>query len=161
MSQRLLSALIVIGSAVTCFALEPPATKAKIESAGWLAGTWETNEPGQMVTEHWMTPAGGTMLGMSRTVARNRTMEHEFLRLREEEDGGLSYVATPSRQPEATFRLTKATPTELTFENPAHDFPQRIHYKLKNATNLLAAVEGTKNGKTSRVEFNYTRTNPR
>jgi hypothetical protein len=98
---------------------------------------------------------------MSRTVARNRTVEHEFLLLREDEDGGLSYVAKPSRQPEATFRLTKATPVELVFENPAHDFPQRIIYMLKNSTNLVAAIEGTKKGKTRRIEFTYTRTNPR
>ena len=160
MSQRWLSALIVIGCAVTCFAPEPPA-KAKIESAGWLAGTWESNESGRSVTEHWMPPAGGTMLGLSRTIARGRTVEHEFLVLRQDEDGGLSYVAQPSRQAEATFKLTKATTTELVFENPEHDFPQRIHYTLKNATNLVAIVEGTKNGKTRRVEFNYTRTNPR
>jgi len=138
MSQRLLTALIVIGCAVSCFAPEPLAAKAKIESAAWLTGTWELNESGRAVTEHWMPPAGGTMLGMSRTVARGRTVEHEFILLREDEDGGLSYVAKPS-----------------------HDFPQRILYTLKNSTNLQAAVEGTKNGKTRRLEFNYTRTPPR
>ena len=141
-----------------CFAPEPAAAKAKIEQAGWLAGTWQLNESGRAMAEHWMSPAGGTMLGMSRTVARGRTVEHEFILLREDNDGGLTYVAKPSRQPEASFKLTRATASELVFENPAHDFPQKIHYTLRNSTNLVAAIEGTKDGKTRRIEFNYTKT---
>jgi len=152
--------LMVIGSRALCFAPEP-AAKAKIESAGWLAGTWESTASGRTVTEHWMAHAAGTMLGMSRTVAQGRTVEHEFILLREDEDGGLSFIAKPSRQPEATFKLTKATSVELVFENPAHDFPQRILYTLTNPTNLVAAIEGTKNGKARRVEFKYSRTSPR
>ena len=44
---------------------------------------------------------------------------------------------------------------EAVFENPQHDFPQRISYELKGDGTLLAAIEGTKNGKTRRVEFPY------
>ncbi len=153
--------MMLLGFAANSFAPEPAAAKAKIEQAAWLAGTWQLDEAGRTVTEHWMSPAGGTMLGMSRTIARSRTVEHEFILLREDDDGALSYVAKPSRQPEASFKLTKATSSELVFENPAHDFPQKILYTLRNKTNLVAAVEGTKNGKTRRIEFNYTKTSPR
>jgi hypothetical protein len=43
------------------------------------------------------------------------------------------------------------------FENPQHDFPQRISYTLKGDGKLTAAIAGSKNGKTRRVEFNYQR----
>jgi len=158
MLHGLISLLILLCLAANCFAPEPK--KAKIAQAGWLAGTWQLDESGRTITEHWMSPAGGTMLGMSRTIAGSRTVEHEFILLREDNDGGLSYVAKPSRQPEAAFKLTNATASELVFENTAHDFPQRILYTLKNATNLVAAIEGTKNGKSRRLEFNYIRTKP-
>ena len=157
MSQRCLTLALALLATTTCFAPDAPIAKAKVDSLDWLAGTWEMQASGRTVTEQWMPPAGGTMPGMSRTVAGGRTVEYEFLLLRDDADGGLSYVAKPSRQPEATFKLTKATNTELVFDNPAHDFPQRILYTLQSATNLVAAIEGTKNGKARRVEFNYTR----
>ena len=45
----------------------------------------------------------------------------------------------------------------LVFENPKHDFPQRIGYQRKGNA-LLAWIEGTQNGKVRRVEFPYLRT---
>ena len=97
------------------------------------------------------------MLGMSRTVARGKTVEYEFILLREEADGTINYVAKPSGQAEAAFKLVRASATEILFENPQHDFPQRIIYTLKEGGKLTATIEGTKNGKTRRVEFNYQR----
>lgn len=157
MSQRCLTLALSLLATTTCFAPDAPVAKARVDSLGWLAGTWETQSSSRNVTEHWMPPAGGTMLGLSRTVAGGRTVEYEFLLLREDADGGLSYIAKPSRQAEAAFKLIKVTGTELVFENPTHDFPRRILYTLKSATNLVAAIEGTKNGQSRRIEFNYTR----
>jgi hypothetical protein len=42
------------------------------------------------------------------------------------------------------------------FENPAHDFPQRVGYK-RDGDSLLAWIEGAVNGKSRRVEFPYRR----
>ncbi|MBI5768237.1 MAG: hypothetical protein HZA93_10610 [Verrucomicrobia bacterium] len=137
---------------------EDGAAKPGVTALGWLAGTWGFERNGRTVTEQWMAPAGGTMLGMSRTVANGKTVEYEFLLLRADASGDLHYVARPSRQPEASFKLVKLTEREVVFENPAHDFPQRILYTLKEDGTLLAAIEGTKDGKTRRVEFPYRRT---
>ena len=49
-------------------------------------------------------------------------------------------------QAEAAFKLIRASATEVVFENPQHDFPQRISYALKDGGKLTAAIEGTKNG---------------
>ncbi len=131
-----------------------------VKSLGWLAGAWTLERNGRTVLEEWMPPAGGTMLGMSRTVAGARTVEYEFLILREDAAGDILYVAKPSRQPEASFKLVKAGEREVVFENPAHDFPQRISYTLKPDGTLLAAIEGTRNGQARRVEFPYRRVQP-
>ena len=49
---------------------------------GWLAGTWCSNAKGQRIEEVWLAPAGGLMLGMSRTVAANSSgLQFEFLRV--------------------------------------------------------------------------------
>lgn len=131
------------------------AAKPAVAELAWLAGTWSFERNGRVVTERWTAPAGGMMLGTSQTVAGGRTLDYEFVVLRTDKEGRVVYVAKPSRQPEATFTLVKLTEREVVFENPAHDFPQRISYALKADGTLLAAIEGTKDGKTRRVEFPY------
>jgi hypothetical protein len=49
----------------------------------WMAGCWSMTRGDAIVEEHWMNPAGGTMLGMSRTVRRGTTTEYEFLQIRD------------------------------------------------------------------------------
>lgn len=144
---------------------KPAATATKAESAAaakptvadlaWLAGTWSFERNRRVVTERWTAPAGGMMLATSQTVAGERTLEYEFVALCTDNEGRVAYVAKPSRQPEATFTLVKLAEREVVFENLAHDFPQRISYTLKPDGTLLAAIEGTRDGKTRRVEFPY------
>ena len=93
------------------------------------------------------------MMGVSRTVAGTRTTEWEFLMIREG-SGGLEYVAKPSGQAEATFTASRASAGEVIFENPAHDFPKKIHYK-RDGDALTAAIEGPMNGQSRRIEFAY------
>ena len=99
-----------------------------------------------------MAPRGDGMLGMSRTVAKGRIVEHEFLQIRVQE-GRLVYIAQPSRQPEATFTAKSAGAREVIFENLAHDFPQRIIYRLQSDGNLAARIEGTEKGQARGVDF--------
>lgn len=133
---------------------EEPA-KPTVAMFSWLAGTWSFERNGRGVTEHWMPAAGGVMLGTSQTVAAGKTIEYEFLLLRTDAAGDVCYVAKPSGQAETTFKLVKSGPREAVFENPAHDFPQRIRYTLKDDGTLLAAIEGERNGQVRRVEFPY------
>lgn len=125
-----------------------------LEQAAWLAGCWqlEGSEPGSV--EQWMAPAGGAMLGMARTVKNARLSAYEFLQIRERAGGQLVYVAKPSGQAETEFPLLRAAAGELLFENPAHDFPQRIGYKRQLDGRLLARIEGRRaNGETRGVDF--------
>ncbi len=129
------------------------AEDAQLERLGWLAGCWasEKGEPGSV--EHWLPLAGGTMLGIGRTVKNGRTVEHEFLQIRLNAEGKVVYVALPSRQKEATFVATSIGDRAVTFENPEHDFPQRILYKAVGEAGLAARIEGTRNGATRGIDF--------
>jgi Domain of unknown function (DUF6265) len=145
-------ALLVLGLASVVRVASAP-----VDQLAWLAGTWSFERNGRTVTEHWLAPAGGTMLGVSRTIAGGRTIEYEFIVLRADESGQISYLAKPSGQPEAVFKLVRTSATDVVFENLAHDFPQRISYALQPDGSLLAAIEGTHNGQARRVEFPYRR----
>jgi hypothetical protein len=134
-------------------AVEAQTPVPSVKDVAWIAGCWELDRNGRHVMESWLPPEGGTMMGVSRTVAGTRTIEWEFLIIREGR-GGLEYVAKPSGQPEATFTATGASAREVLFENPAHDFPKKIHY-TRDGDSLTAAIEGPMNGQSRRIEFAY------
>ena len=43
------------------------------------------------------------------------------------------------------------------FENPQHDFPQRVGYRSSGPDTMLAWIEGTAKGKSRKLEFPYRR----
>lgn len=129
----------------------------EIEKIAWLAGCWksENAEPGS--GEHWMPLAGGTMFGMSRTVRQGKTVEFEFVELRYLPDGKLAYIAHPSGQQTTAFPLLRISDSEVVFENPEHDFPQRIAYAREGESKLRARIEGVRNGALRVIEFPLSR----
>lgn len=129
---------------------------AEIDRLGWLSGCWTRALANGVIEEHWMTPRGGSMLGMSRTVAADKTVEYEFLRIAVV-DGTLAYVARPSGQSEAAFPLKSIEDNAVVFENPVHDFPQRIIYRRSDDASLTARIEGTVNGEARGRDFPYRR----
>jgi hypothetical protein len=142
----------------TLVAQETAVIAPSLGRLGWLAGEWRMERAGRVVDEHWMAPVGGVMLGMSRTVAKGKVVEHEFIQIREGPGGELFFVALPSRQKESTFKALSQTDTEIVFENKEHDFPQTIGYRLNPDGTVLAWIEGPRaDGTTRRVEFAYKR----
>ncbi len=114
-----------------------------IADVSWIAGDWQTAPGGRrQIEEHWTKVAGGSMMGVSRTVAGDKTVEFEYLRIEQRADG-VYYVAHPkARCPGTDFKLTKASATEAVFENPQHDFPKRIIYRKTGEDGLTASIDG-------------------
>lgn len=133
---------------------QPP--PAGIGALQWLSGCWTLTSSSGVVEEHWMQPSGGTMFGMSRTVREGKTTEFEFLQIREDA-GRLVYDARPSGQAAASFPLLKVSGNEIVFEDPAHDFPQRIIYRRNGDGSVTARIEGTRNGQVRGIDFPYQR----
>src|SRR5262245_27076725 len=100
-------------------------TAPNIDQLAWISGCWEGREPARVYTEHWMKPDGGLMMGMSRTVVGGKATEFEFLQIRRQ-GADIFYVAKPSGQAEGSFKLIRQSERDVVFENPTHDFPQRI-----------------------------------
>lgn len=125
---------------------------------GWLAGCWRAAGAEAGSVEQWMAPAGGTMLGMSRTVKGGKTVAHEFLQIRESAPGKLAFIAMPSGQPAASFGVLELSAHHVVFENPAHDFPQRVIYRRDGDAILNARIEGMIKGKSKTIDFPMRRT---
>jgi len=142
-------------------ALAAPAAHAQratpaAEQLGWLAGCWEARSGPRVVEEQWMRPRGGSLLGMSRTVAADSTVGHELMRI-VERGGGLVFEAHPSGQAPAEFAASEVGDERVVFANPAHDFPRRIVYRRVGTDSLVARVEGERNGAARGSDFRYAR----
>ncbi|MBI1766553.1 MAG: hypothetical protein HYR56_34530 [Acidobacteria bacterium] len=133
--------------------------KPTVQALGWISGCWENTRGKRYNEEHWMKAAGNTMLGMSRTLNDGNIREFEFLRIHEgqgADQGNIYYTSKPSGQPEASFKLVSWKESEAIFENPAHDFPQRIIYR-RTGDAMQARIEGKMNGQERGVDFPFTR----
>jgi hypothetical protein len=147
----------VILNAILAGALSFSASAAELDQLIWLSGCWGSGGDNQRTTEHWMKPSGTTMLGMSHTVAGGKTRDFEFMRIVQEENGDIYFVAMPSGQKETRFKLINAHGTEAIFENPAHDFPQRVIYR-RDGDSLRGRIEGVSKGQAKAVDFPLKRT---
>jgi hypothetical protein len=132
-----------------------PAQTLKIEDLAWLSGAWETLPGRAQIDEQWTRVAGGTLLGVSRTVVANKTVFYEYLRI-ETRGTDIYYVAHPKgRQPGTDFKLVHLKGQAATFENLAHDFPKRILYRKNSDGTLTARIEGDGTEKEKPQEFQY------
>lgn len=146
----------MLSSLLLLLGLFAAVTQARpIDRAAFMQGCWQRRATGRVIEEQWMKPRGGNMLGMSRTVRGDSLMEYEFLRLFERGEK-LVYAAQPSGQPPAEFTAVTSEEGVLVFEDPAHDFPQRISYRAAGDS-LFARIEGQLNGRERNIDFRYAR----
>lgn len=136
--------------------LVSPALAADVDQLEWFSGCFTYSSPNATIEESWSKPAGGILLGYSRTIRGGKVVEYEFVRIAPGPDSRLTYFAHPSGQAPAAFALRSSTPTEVVFENLEHDFPQRIIYR-KSSEGLFARIEGTRNGQSRGRDIPMTR----
>ena len=140
-----------------CISLLPPALAAAqpaptLATLSWLAGCWqsELDEPGS--GEQWMPPAGGSMLGMARTVKAGRMVQFEFMQLRETATG-VSLLAQPGGRQTSVFMAKDVSADAAVFERQAADFPQRVEYRLRADGGLAVRIAGDAGGQPRAVDF--------
>ena len=103
-----------------------------------------------------MAPRGGSMIGVGRTVRDNTLRDYELVLLTEK-DGRLAYEAHPAGQAANTFMSSLVADTAVIFEDPKHDFPQRVGYVRRGPDSLVAWIDGVASGASRRAEFPYRR----
>ena len=140
-------------------AAAPPRQSARARPAqgiaqlSWLAGCWH----GEGGEECWLAPRGGTMIAINRGPDRaDRPPSFELLRVVESGDGLVLLAQPGGRSPATPFRATEVGDARVVFENPEHDFPQRITYRLDGDT-LRARVEARRFGEWQGFEQTWSR----
>lgn len=126
------------------FALPLAAEEDPLAALAWIAGTWEGKSGNVRTEEHWTRPAGGLILGVHRDLFDSGRYFFEYLRI-EKRGSDIFYIAMPNGENKTEFRLTELDDHRVVFENPEHDFPQKIVY-VREGDTLTATIEGFANG---------------
>ena len=118
-------------------------TEQQLEKLAWLEGKWErqNTRQGRTAFELW-TKNSDRFVGKGITMSGTDTVFVERLSIKKK-DGELYYVAEVSQNAEPTyFKITQFTKAGFICENPDHDFPKKIEYKLESDGTMKAIISG-------------------
>jgi hypothetical protein len=127
----------------------------KIKKMEWLVGNWEQKLPDGIITETWTKDNDSTFSGKSFFIKEKDTIHLENIVLTQKKDE-LLYIPTVNGQNNdepVTFKLTSEAANAFTFENPTHDYPQKITYKKVATDRLVATISGIQQGKQSQESY--------
>jgi hypothetical protein len=135
----------LFGAALALLLTAQSAPRANVSDLSWMSGRWVATTNGRWTEEHWSAPRAGTMMGYSWSGEGETIREYEYLRLQAGEDDEIVYLAQPNGGAGTGFYLARSQRMSATFENPTHDFPQRIRYARDGDTMVatISAMDGS------------------
>ncbi len=123
-----------------------------------LVGTWKMKTKRGAVCEEWKRVNKNYLQSKGYMIRGKDTILSEKIALTNTKEGIFytSIVEDQNNKQAIAFKMTGSENNEFIFENPQHDFPKRIVYKLITADSLHAYIDdGTETGK--RQDFYYKR----
>lgn len=131
-----------------------------LEQLDWIIGKWKRESRRGEVYETWQRLSDSTVEGDSWIVSSSdgKKVPLESLLL-VEMAGDVFYIPkVAENEYPVPFRLTSMEPGRVVFENPTHDFPQKIIYQRTGDDELKVTIEGPGDGEEARqVDFNFRR----
>ena len=131
-------------------ALSAPAAASETGAPEWLKGYWLSCDDGAQTAEAWIGDGSGTLVGVNQSPG-----SFEYMRVAKGANG-FSFFGSPQGAPAVEFPAVERTASSATFENPAHDFPQRVRYERRGDV-LTGRIEGTIGGETQSMEWRFER----
>lgn len=155
--KKFLLTLIIsnVSSACVCYAQHTGTSHAQLKKAAWLLGDWQNKTPRGITVESWKKLNDSTYLAKSYQLRGLDTVSSEHVQL-EEHHGNLYYIPTVKNQNDGKpviFKMTASSADSFIFENPEHDFPQKITYNRISKDSVAAEISGTYKGKQRAIKF--------
>lgn len=129
--------------------------KAGLNKLDWFIGSWTGVTSESIFTEKWEKVNDTLFTGQSYFIKGSDTLSSETISL-QQHDTSVFYVPLVEGQNDNKpifFKLTFSDGTNAVFENPEHDFPQKIVYQLKENDSLIATISGNNNGIIRSIRF--------
>jgi hypothetical protein len=120
-------------------------------------GTWKMKTAVGYSCEKWIKVNNNELRSIAFDLKGKDTTMLERVRL-VNKAGVISYNVTGAKSGDKnSFKLTSAKNNQFIFEDPKHDFPQRVVYHFVKPNYLHAWIDGTYKGKPEKYDFWYTR----
>lgn len=114
-----------------------------LSAISFMSGCWTGASPnGATIEEHYSAASENLLIGMTRYVRSGRVVDFEFTTV-ERTDSTFVMTPRPKGVKSDSFPLKDVSNGRATWENLAHDFPQRIIYRRGTDGSLIARIEGT------------------
>lgn len=127
-----------------------------LEKMNWLLGNWENEMPEGVLTETWTKENDSTFSGTTYFIINKKDTVHSEAIILTQLNDKLVYRPTVKGQNNdepVDFKLSSESENTFSFENPKHDYPQKITYKKVNENNLLTTISGKQQGKDSSESY--------
>ncbi len=120
---------------------------------GFLSGKWKVENSN--LIEKWKLDGEDVMTGKAYSISAQDTILHELIQLIFDQNNiwYKAQVIGQNNNQSILFKLVKCQPNLFVFENPEHDYPQRIGYRRVGSDKMLVWIEGSKNGKHKKSEW--------
>ncbi len=149
MKRNICTIALLAGILFAACAKKAEKQPGQIEKAAWLIGSWENKSEFGTMSENWEKMNDSVYHGTSYFIKDKDTLHSESVELSQK---GSDLIYSPNVKGQnsdlpVAFKMTSATANQLVFENPAHDFPQKITYKMITKDSLVAEISGKQGGK--------------
>ncbi|MEO7991273.1 MAG: hypothetical protein ABI663_17110 [Chryseolinea sp.] len=119
-------------------------SQAQQKEFGWLVGKWKLTE--KNIFEEWRVSTDKkTLEGLSYRIKEGDTTVMEKLLIKFEQPFFFYISNVPENPAPVKFKITQYNADKFLAENPEHDFPKAIRYKLIRKNNqdfIEASIEG-------------------
>lgn len=119
----------------------------------WILGVWKIEKSGHTMIETWTKENDSTLYGTSYRITAIDTLLLERMAIEHRRQSVIFTAVVEGNEGAVPFKMIQYGGEEVTFENLAHDFPQRIMYSRHGADTLLARIEGIEHGETKRGDY--------
>jgi hypothetical protein len=148
-------AILILVIALTFASCGKSKVVSKIVVADWLVGNWENKSDDGNLLETWKKVNDSLYDGESYYIKGKDTLHSEKIQMKQEGET-LYYIATVKGQNNdkpITFVRNDTIDKQLVFENPKHDFPQKISYSQIKKDSIVIEISGIQQGKPSSERF--------
>ena len=147
--------ILVLSVTVSCSKRNDRDKYAELKKAEWMIGRWENKLDFGTLTEDWEKVNDSTFSGVSMIVKDSDTLHFETISL-VKKNGIVVYSPTVQGQNSnkpTDLKMTSQTEKQIVFENPSHDYPQKISYTFLTNDSIVAEISGKQQGKPSAEKY--------